>query len=282
MKKGTFAVCLPTQKPPTLHYPFRNIMAKKGCSQHFVDNRFTKTHHRLGTVLLIFALYMRKIIFILTVFIETSLQSLCFSQTSPSKNVVFSGAVLDYVTGKPIPNFGIHLMKILQPKRDDSLIIATKTDTAGKFRIDSIPKVGTYIQYISTGYISGKDYQYGGQFQMDVTSIKKFQTIKYATINIDSLAPFLLNMNVKQAIKLAHFNEDWMGKGGTSSFALSTTGCEEGWTTTSVAATIGDGREVTFILEPTDKIKYANKTVQCIRWTDTKSGAVKMFGQCGK
>jgi hypothetical protein len=157
--------------------------------------------------------------------------------------------------------------------------MATKTDTAGKFFIENIPKVGTYVQYISPGYMSGKDYQYGGQFQMNVTSVKQFQTIKYATINIDSLAPFLLNMNVKQAIKLAHFNEDWMGKGGTSSFALSTTDCKEGWTTTSVSATIGNGSEVTFFLEQTDKIKYADKTVKCIQWTDIKSGTVKTVGQ---
>lgn len=229
---------------------------------------------------------MVKTIFILTI---TLCSILTYGQqdSKHSKNVVFTGTVLDYETGKPIPDFGIYLMAGLGPKRDDTILIASKTDTSGKFIIENVPKVGTYLLYKHPVYMSRRDYNYGGQFQSDVTSIKRFHTINYASINIDSIAPYLLNMNVVQAIKLAHFNEDWVGKGGYSSFAMSTTSCEESWTTTSVASITGDSTEVTFFLEKTgevhlhSKLKYKDKTVQCVEWKN-KDGTVKKLGPCWK
>jgi 5-hydroxyisourate hydrolase-like protein (transthyretin family) len=223
--------------------------------------------------------------YILTIFF---LSVRLYGQTDNSKNVVFTGTVLDYETGKPIPDFEIHLMRILMPKQADTIFISAKTDTAGKFIIENVPKIGTYLLYKHPDYMSRRDYRYGGQFQDDVTTVKRFHTIKYATINIDSLAPYFLNKKVEEAIKLAHFNEDCVGKGGYSTFATSTTGCEESWTTTHISSITGDSTEVTLFLEKSgevhleqSKVKYKDKTVHCVQWTD-KSGAIKKLGNCWK
>jgi len=195
-------------------------------------------------------------------------------------NVMFQGTIIDYQTNTGIANVAIRLIDITN--KEGKVLDKTKSDENGSFVFENVPNIGTCIELNHSKYMPLRHYGYGGQFQTSKNDTMLLRTINYATINIDSLAPYLLGMNIKAAIKLAHFNETRLVSSSVASFSLGTDGCTQGGYTVSQCGSTADSTSVILTLEETDTIQYDKKTVQCVIWSNRNTGVNNSIGNCKK